>query len=160
MGSFHLSLTVLLHYRCMFASKLRGWFPVLQTDFFRFTYRLFLYFNGAITLSGKGFNLFKKTWFKKVCFVRFRSPLLPSSRLISFHEVLRWFTSLMFSFWSFSTREPILHSCFFAPNGLSGRDPPFFQTYPRHPWRFFALARSFWISLLKNKVLFKKNSTV
>ena len=114
-GSFRLSLTVLLHYRSYIVFSLGSWSTRLPTGFLvprrtqdtaasytRFQLRgfhplwqafpkPFFYYDyqdiAVLQPHPKGwFGLFQ-----------FRSPLLSESRLISFPEVLRWFSSLSFA---------------------------------------------------------------
>ena len=67
MGSFHLSLTVLVHYRYIKVSKLRGWFPVLQTVdtvLLNFVFHANIY--RAFTFFGKVFELFLRDFEKQL----------------------------------------------------------------------------------------------
>jgi hypothetical protein len=111
-GAFHLSLTVLVHYRSLNVLSLGGWSPQLPTGFLvsRGTQdpspiaQAFLY--GTLTRSGSAFQRFRVTrvmfllvlqpqsffsrngWFG---LLPVRSPLLRESRLISFRQATEMF---------------------------------------------------------------------
>jgi hypothetical protein len=106
-GAFHLSLTVLVHYRSLSVFSLGGWSPLIPTGFHvpRGTWDAFAsessFVYGAVTRCGRPFQTSSTTRFisywtverpatpDSIARTRFRllpgrSPLLGESRLISF----------------------------------------------------------------------------
>ncbi len=111
-GAFHLSLTVLLHYRSHWVSSLGGWSPLLPTRFLvsRGTQELsrgtVTHRYRTLTVSGRAFQhvrvssgsrsagpttppLLQKK--RRFGLVPVRSPLLRDSRLISFRRATEMF---------------------------------------------------------------------
>jgi len=96
-GSFHLSLTVLFHYRWEKIFRLWGWSPNLQPRFtsvysemIKQSLIIFSWFQkkhtGLSPSLAKFFNFFCVLKFM-ACLFQFRSPLLSESRLMSFPSV-------------------------------------------------------------------------
>jgi hypothetical protein len=110
-GAFHLSLTVLVHYRSLFVFSLGGWSPQLPTRFrvsrgtqdASLVCPTFLY--GTLTRCGRAFQrvrVVKNTimlvlqprpllWRRRFGLFPVRSPLLRESRLISLRQATEMF---------------------------------------------------------------------
>jgi len=116
-GSFHLSFTVLLHYRLIKVFKIRRWFSFFQTKFHRFCCTFFLFINYKLrdyhliiqrnstfiqfSFIKKRPSFFKVLRLKKAYFFfRVHSPLLTKSFLISFLLATKMFqfTNFFFKF--------------------------------------------------------------
>jgi len=104
-GSFHLSFTVLIHYRLIKIFKIRRWFSFFQTKLYILYFTFFFYklqITGLSPYCTKEFRLYSVFIYKKNYFsiflLCFHSPLLTKSFLIYIPLVTKMFQFTKFFF--------------------------------------------------------------
>jgi len=78
-GSFHLSFTVLIHYRLIKIFKIRRWFSFFQTKLYILYFTFFFYklqITGLSPYCTKEFRLYSVFIYKKIIFLYFYSAFI------------------------------------------------------------------------------------